>query len=118
MRQEKERDRTRAGEKEDQTAQESKPDPSSNASVRSYGFSLERQIVTVADREDRVRHPRARYHTLRQLSPRASWCHAPPFTSPLRRVISRALRTVTKERSDHPFRGVNLDVCLREKYAR
>lgn len=28
------------GEKEDQPAQESKPDPSSNASARSYGFSL------------------------------------------------------------------------------
>lgn len=51
MRQEGER----AGEKEDRTAQESKPDPSSNASVRSYGFSLEQRIVTVADREDRDR---------------------------------------------------------------
>jgi len=53
--------RARAGEKEDRTAQESKPDPSSNASVRSYGFSLERQIVTVAGRENRDRYPRARY---------------------------------------------------------
>jgi len=38
--------RARAGEKEDRTAQESKPDPSSNASVRSYGFSLGRWIVS------------------------------------------------------------------------
>lgn len=36
------------GEKEDRPAQESKPDPSSNASARSYGFSLERRIVAVA----------------------------------------------------------------------
>ncbi|XP_018367950.1 PREDICTED: anosmin-1 [Trachymyrmex cornetzi] len=49
--------RARAGE-EDQIAQESKLDPSSNASVRSYGFSLEQWIVTVADREDRDRYLR------------------------------------------------------------
>lgn len=56
--------RARAGE-EDQTAQESKLDPSSNASVRSYGFSLEQWIVTVADQEDRDRYLRARYPTHR-----------------------------------------------------
>lgn len=54
--------RARAGEKEDQTAQESKLDPSSNASVRSYGFSLERWIVTVAARENRDKYSRVKYY--------------------------------------------------------
>lgn len=56
--------RARAGEKEDRTAQESKLDPSSNASVRSYGFSLERWIVTVAARENRDKYSRVKYHRI------------------------------------------------------
>ena len=96
--------RARAGE-EDQTAQESKLDPSSNASVRSYGFSLEQWIVTVADRKDRDRHLRVRYliHRCSPINKRAGWRHAPLFTSPLRKATS--LYIITKKRTDHLFRS-------------
>jgi len=58
--------RARAEEEEDRLAQESKPDPSSNASVRSHGFSLVRRIVAVINRENQDSGDR--YHSTRALS--------------------------------------------------
>lgn len=54
--------RARAEEEEDRLAQESKSDPSSNASVRSHGFSLAWRFVAVVSRENQ--HPRDRYHSI------------------------------------------------------